>query len=133
MTPEDAFHCQTLASVKDHPKTLAYRESVSRLKGRDRDKDVVINEARFHLLFKVQHQLPAKSEDCLFHGIKTEPKQNFLYVELIGDMVDGYSPMKGSQVLVASVCSIRSPPFVSGGPLSTHDENENGDDDLCVC
>jgi hypothetical protein len=94
MTPEDAFHCQTLASVKDHPKTLAYRESVSRLKDRDRDKVVVIDEARFHLPFKVQHQLPTMSEDCLFHGIKTEPKQKFLHVELIGDMVDGYSPMK---------------------------------------
>jgi hypothetical protein len=59
------------------------------------------DEARFQLPFKVQHQLPTKSEDCLFHGIKTETKQKFL---LIGDMVDGYSPMKGSQVLLLLLC-----------------------------
>jgi hypothetical protein len=112
MTPEDAFHCQTLARVKDpperrqlemvlqhQPKTIAYCESVSRLKGRDRNKNVVIDEARFQLPFKVQHRLTTKSKDCLFHGIKTETKQNgvhFLQVELIGEMVDDYSPMKGS-------------------------------------
>jgi hypothetical protein len=72
--------------LQHHRKTLAYRVSVSRLKGRGRNKDVVIDEARFQLPFKFQLQLPTKSEDFLFHGIKTKTKQKFL---LIGDMVDG--------------------------------------------
>jgi aspartate oxidase len=74
--------------LKHHPNTLAYRESVSRLMGRHRNKDVMIDEARFQLRFKVQHRFPTKSEDCLFYGIKTEMKRNgvqFLHVELIGD------------------------------------------------
>jgi hypothetical protein len=101
MTREQAFHCYTRARVqapadhrhvemmlKHHPKTLAYRQSASRLKGRDHNKDVVIDEARFPLPFKVQHRFPTKSEDCLFYGMKTGTKQNvvqFLHVELIGD------------------------------------------------
>jgi phosphatidylserine/phosphatidylglycerophosphate/cardiolipin synthase-like enzyme len=53
-----AFHCHTPARVQDptehrqlemvlkhHPRTLAYRESVSRLKGRHHNKDVVIDDA----------------------------------------------------------------------------------------
>jgi hypothetical protein len=98
---------------------------VSRLKVRDHNKDVVIDEARFPLPFKVQHRFPTKSEDFLFYGIKTGSKQNvvqFPHVGLIGDIVDGYSPMKGylSSPSVASVCSSKSPPFVAGSPLSLH-------------
>jgi hypothetical protein len=74
MTHEQAFHCHTLARVqapadhrqlemvlKHHPKALAYRESVSRLKGRDHNNDVVIDEARFPLPFNLQHRFPTKS------------------------------------------------------------------------
>jgi hypothetical protein len=147
MTPEQAFYCLTLAGVKDttehhhlklmlqhHPKTLAYREAVSRLNGRDHNKDVVVDEARFPLPFKVQHRFTTKSEDPLFNGIKTETKQNgvqFLHVELIGDMIDGYSPMKGSlsSSFVASVSSLKSPPVVVGGPLSAHDEDDDESDE----
>ena len=147
MTPEEAFHCHTLACVKDptahrvlemvlqhHPKTLAYREAVSRLKGRDHNKDEVVDEARFPLPFKVQHRFPTRSEDALFHGIKTETKRNgvqFLHVELIGEMVDGYSPMKGSlsNSSVASVCTIKPSPVVVGGPLSAHDEDDDESDE----
>jgi hypothetical protein len=81
------------------------------------------------LPFKVQHRFPTKPEDSLFHGIKTGTKQNgvqFLHVQLIGDMVDGYSRMKGSlsSSSVATVCSSKSPSFVVGGPLSTNDADE---------
>jgi hypothetical protein len=62
--------------LKHNPKTIAYRESVSRLKVRDHNKDVVIDEARFPLPFKVQHRFPTKSEDFLIYGIKTGSKQN---------------------------------------------------------
>jgi hypothetical protein len=55
----------------------------------------------------------------------------FLHVGLIGDIDDGYSPMKGylSSPSVASVCSSKCPPFVAGSPLSTQDEDENESDE----
>jgi hypothetical protein len=95
------------------------------LKGRDYNKDVGIDEARFPLPFKAQHRFSTKSEDCLFYGIKTGTKQNvvqFLHVGLIGDIVDGYSPMKGylSSRSVTSVCSSKFPPFVADSLLSLH-------------
>jgi hypothetical protein len=148
MTPEHAFHSHTLLGVKDsseqdrlktilryHPKTLAYLEEVSRLKGRDHTKDVIVDEIRFPLPFKVQHRFASKADDPIFHGIKAKKKQNgvqFLHVELIGELIDGYSPMKGSlsTASVASVASIKSPPVVVGGPLSTlHDDDDDDDDD----
>ena len=94
---------------------------------------IVVDEARFPSPFKVQHRFAGPSDDNMFNGMKTETKRNgaqFLHVELIGEMVDGYSPMKGSlpSASVASVASVISPPVVVGGPLSAHEEDDDTDD-----
>jgi hypothetical protein len=68
-------HCHLEMMLQHHPKTLAYREAVSRLKGGDHNRDALVDEARFPLPFKVEHRFPTKSEDSLFHGMKTETKQ----------------------------------------------------------
>lgn len=144
-TPEAAFHHHILSKCKNpseyklteqilnhHSKTQAWREAISKLKGRDPNKSTIIEDIRIPLPFKVQHRYPTKSDDPFFHGIKHlqhTDGTSWLHVELFAEFKDSYSPLKGTVSTGSVASTLKSPPVVVGGPLPPLDDEDDDDKD----
>ena len=77
-----------------HPKVIARKNSIAKLKKRNSDKTKVIRlTQRIPLPFKVKHQVSTKASDPLFFGKTFVPYADgstWLHVELLQDNQDAY-------------------------------------------
>ncbi len=79
-----------------HPKTVARKATIARLKGRESGK-ALVEEHRIPLPFKCDRSPVSSAVDPLFNGVKLnvyEDNSVHLHIELRGVQVDSYSPMK---------------------------------------
>jgi hypothetical protein len=113
-----------------HPLVLAMKASIGREKGRDRNKHEVVDTVRIPLPIKVMHSPATETDDSFFSGVEFITKvdgSSYMTFHMIGEMKDGYSPMRtplqqhSSPARPSSITSRFSAPpspVVIGGPLS---------------
>jgi hypothetical protein len=143
LSPEDSFiqdvydkhknNQEMLPLLKEvldhHPLVLAMKASIAREKGRDINKREVIDSVRIPLPIKVMHSPATVTDDGFFSGVEFIAKSDgssFMTFHLIGEMKDGYSPMRtppqqhsspARPSSITSRSSATSSPVVVGGPL----------------
>ena len=106
--------------LNHHSKTQAWREAISKLRGRDPNKSTI----RIPMPFK---------DDRFVYGIKHKPTRR--WYKMVGytsrclrNSKDSYSPSKGA-LSTGSVSSILiTPPVVIGGPDDDKDDDKDDED-----
>jgi hypothetical protein len=131
-TPESLFHflfdrkvykedpsqrALLAATLETHPKVIARRTAIAKLRRRNPDTEVVIFEQRISIPFKVRHALVTPEEDPIFFGKHFVPHvdgSKHWHVELIEEQLDSYS--------------IQTPGFGLAASTDNYNADEDADD-----
>lgn len=131
-TPESSFHflfdrkvykedpsqrALLAATLETHPKVIARRTAIAKLRRRNPDTEVVIFEQRISIPFKVRHALVTPEEDPIFFGKHFVPHvdgSKHWHVELIEEQLDSYS--------------IQTPGFGLAASTDNYNADEDADD-----
>ena len=82
--PDEALLLKTVLDI--HPKTIARKNSIAKLRKRKPGKKQIVLTQRIPLPFKVKHQFSTKDSDALFYGKKFVPYKDgsiWLHLELL--------------------------------------------------